>query len=126
MAQGRATSTAATRQEGYRRANDRIRQHVPMIPLAHVGSSAAFRTDVTGAVVTSGASERFTSVVPGDRSQFVYMEHQRPAGLYCPDETDDATLLVCAQVAESLYRFDLPEPTLSPALAESSGPSADR
>jgi ABC-type transport system substrate-binding protein len=122
LAQGRATSNAAMREQGYGRVNDRIRQHVPMVPLAHVGSSAAFRTDVTGAVVTSGASERFSSVVPGDRSQFVYMQHERPAGLYCPDETDDAALLVCGQVAESLYRFDLPEPTLSPALAEACRP----
>lgn len=122
LAQGRATSNTAMREQGYARANDRIRQHAPMIPLAHVGSSSAFRTDVTGATVTATDSERFSSIVPGDRSQVVFMQDERPPSLYCPDETDDAALRVCAQVAESLYRFDVPEPTLTPALAESCKP----
>ena len=50
------------------------------------------------------------------------MQDARPAGLYCPDETDEAALRVCSQVAEPLYRFDLPEPTLSPALAQGCRP----
>jgi ABC-type transport system substrate-binding protein len=122
LAQARSSSDSKIRLQGYGRVNDRIRGHVPMIPLAHVGSAGAFRTDVTGAAVTATVSERFTAVVPGDRTQFVFMQNARPAGLYCPDETDDAALRVCAQVAESLYRFDLPEPTLAPALAEGCRP----
>jgi peptide/nickel transport system substrate-binding protein len=122
LAQAEATSSAVQREQGFARTNDRIRLHAPMIPLAHVGSAAAFRTDVTGATVTSTDSERFDSIVPGDRSQFVFMQSERPPSLYCPDEIDDAALLVCEQVAESLYRFDTPEPTLSPALAESCMP----
>jgi ABC-type transport system substrate-binding protein len=122
LTQASATSSAAQREQGYGRANDRIRVHAPMVPLAHVGTSAAFRTDVTGATVTSTASERFSSILPGDRNQFVFMQADRPPSLYCPDEILDAALRVCAQVAESLYRFDVPEPTLSPALAESCKP----
>jgi peptide/nickel transport system substrate-binding protein len=122
LAQGRSSSNPKVREEGYRRANDRIRSHVPMIPLAHVGSAGAFRTDVKGAAVTATASERFTRVVPGDRTQFVFMQEARPGGLYCADETDEATLRVCSQVAEPLYRFDMPEPTISPALAEGCRP----
>ena len=122
LAQGRATSNTKQREQGYARANDRIRVHAPMIPLAHIGSSAAFRTDVIGATVTATASERFSSLVPGDRSQFVFMQDERPPSVYCPDEVEDAALRVCAQVAESLYRFDVPEPTLTPALAESCKP----
>jgi peptide/nickel transport system substrate-binding protein len=122
LAQGRSSANPKVREEGYRRANDRIRAHVPMIPLAHVGSAGAFRTDVKGATVSATASERFTRVVPGDRTQFVFMQDARPGGLYCPDETDEAAMRVCSQVAEPLYRFDLPEPTLSPALAEGCRP----
>jgi peptide/nickel transport system substrate-binding protein len=122
LAQARSSANPKVREEGYRRVNDRIRTHVPMIPLAHVGSAGAFRTDVKGATVTATASERFTRAVPGDRTQFVFMQDARPGGLYCPDETDEAALRVCSQVAEPLYRFDLPEPTLSPALAEGCRP----
>lgn len=122
LAQGRSSADPKIRQQGYGRANDRIRLHVPMIPLAHVGSAGAFRTDVSGATVTATASERFTNVVPGDRTQFVYMQDARPAGLYCPDETAASVLRICAQVAEPLYRFDLPEPTLRPALAKACTP----
>jgi ABC-type transport system substrate-binding protein len=50
------------------------------------------------------------------------MQGTRPAGLYCPDETDDGALRVCAQVAEPLYRFGTPEPTVEPALAEACKP----
>jgi peptide/nickel transport system substrate-binding protein len=122
LALGRSSADPKVREEGYARTNNRIQAHVPMIPLAHVGSAGAFRTDVSGATVTATASERFTNVVPGDRTQFVFMQDASPAGLYCPDETDDAALRVCAQVAEPLYRFDLPEPTLAPALARSCSP----
>jgi peptide/nickel transport system substrate-binding protein len=122
LAQGRSSANPKIREQGYGRVNARIRAHVPMIPLAHVGSAGAFRTDVMGATVTATTSERFTRVVPGDRSQFVFMQAARPAGLYCPDEIDEAALRVCAQVAEPLYRFDLPEPKLSPALAEGCRP----
>jgi ABC-type transport system substrate-binding protein len=122
LAQGRSSANPKVREEGYSRTNGRIQLHVPMIPLAHVGSAGAFRTDVSGATVTATASERFTNVVPGDRTQFVFMQDDRPAGLYCPDETDDAALRVCSQVAEPLYRFDVPEPSLVPALAEACRP----
>jgi peptide/nickel transport system substrate-binding protein len=122
LAQGRSSADPKVREQGYSRTNARILTHVPMIPLAHVGSAGAFRTDVTGATITATASERFTSVVPGDRTQFVFMQDARPAGLYCPDETTDSTLRVCAQLAEPLYRFDVPEPKLAPALAERCAP----
>jgi peptide/nickel transport system substrate-binding protein len=122
LAQGRSSANPKVREEGYSRTNGRIALHVPMIPLAHVGSAGAFRTDVTGASVLATAAERFSSVVPGDRTQFVFMQQARPSGLYCPDETEDVALRICAQVAESLYRFEAPDPTLAPALAESCAP----
>jgi peptide/nickel transport system substrate-binding protein len=122
LAQGRSSAILKVREEGYARANGRIALHVPMIPLAHVGSAAAFRTDVSGAAVLATVAERFSDVVPGDRTQFVFMQGTHPAGLYCPDETDDGALRICAQVAEPLYRFGTPEPTVEPALAEACKP----
>ena len=98
--------------------NDLIRKHVPMIPLAHVGTVGAFRTDVTGKQASATATDRFATIVPGDRSQFVYMQHDRPGSLFCADETDDVALRVCAQLSESLYRHDIPEPALTPVARE--------
>jgi len=88
-----------------------------MIPLAHVGTFGAFRSDVIGKQASATSTDRFVSVLPGDRSQFVYMQHDRPGSVFCADETDDVALRVCSQISESLYRYDLPEPALSPALA---------
>jgi ABC-type transport system substrate-binding protein len=119
------TADPAERAKAYRGVNDLLRRHVPMVPLAHVGSAAAFRTDVTGIQASATATDRFAIVVPGDRTQFVYMQRDRPGSLFCADETDDAAVRICAQLSESLYRHDLPEPALTPALAEGCAPDAD-
>lgn len=125
LARGRTSSDPEARANGYRGVNELLRRHVPMIPLAHVGSAAAFRTDVTGVQASATATDRLATVTPGDRTQFVYMQHGRPAGLFCADEIDDVALRVCAQVSESLYRHDLPEPALTPALATACVPDDD-
>ncbi len=122
---GRSSADPAVRGKAYGEANDLIARHVPMVPLAHVGSIGAYRTDVDRAHMTATATERFATVTPGDRSQFVFMQQERPAGLYCADETADAALRVCAQTSESLYRHDTPEPALTPALATGCVPDAD-
>lgn len=105
------------RAQAYKSVNVLLRQHVPMVPLAHVGSHGAFRTDVDGKQASPTSTERFVSVLPGDRSQFVYMQHERPGSLFCADEIDDVALRVCSQLSESLYRHDSPEPALVPSLA---------
>ncbi len=122
---GRSSSDPEVRALNYTRTNGRIAQHVPMIPLAHVGSLAAVRADVRGYAASAMASDRLALVVPGDRTQFVYMQASQPLGLYCADETDAAAWRVCAQLSESLYRHDIPEPGLAPALAESCLADAD-
>jgi ABC-type transport system substrate-binding protein len=122
---GRGSVDAAARAKGYGGVNQLIRKHVPMIPLAHVGSAAAFRTDVSGQQASATATDRFAAVAPGDRTQFVYMQRTKPGSLFCADETDESALRVCAQTSESLYRHDVPEPAVTPALAESCVPNAD-
>ncbi len=119
------TADLEARAKAYGGVNNLLRKHVPMIPLAHVGSAAVFRTDVEGEQAIATATDKLATVVPGDRTQFVYMQQDRPGGLFCADETAEVALRVCAQVSESLYRHDLPEPTLSPALAEGCVPDED-
>lgn len=111
------TTDPDARAQAYKAVNERLRRYVPMIPLAHVGSAGAFRTDVEGKQASPTSTDRFAGVIPGDRTQFVYMQRDRPGSLFCADETDDVALRVCAQVSESLYRHDSPEPVLVPSLA---------
>jgi peptide/nickel transport system substrate-binding protein len=125
LTRGRVTADPAARAKGYGGVNDLLRKHVPMIPLAHVGSAAVFRTDVVGEQASATATDRLAVVVPGDRTQFVYMQHEHPGGLFCADETADVALRICAQVSESLYRHDQPEPAITPALAEGCVPDED-
>ena len=113
---------AEARAKAYKGVNDLLRRHVPMVPLAHVGSDGAFRTDVEGKQASPTSTDRFAGVVPGDRSQFVYMQHERPGSLFCADESDDVALRVCAQLSESLYRHDSPEPALVASLANACVP----
>ena len=63
-----ATTTEDEREAAYAKANDAIRAHVPMVPIARAGSTAAFRADVDGAVASPLRHERFAAMTPGDRA----------------------------------------------------------
>ncbi len=119
LTQGASTTDPAARTKAYGKANDAIRASVPMIPLAHTGTAAAYQADVTGASASAMRLERFASVMPADRSQFVWMRQDEPAGLYCADEVDAASLLTCAQMSESLYGYASDSADAVPALATS-------
>ena len=123
LAGGRATANAAARKVAYTKANDLIRSHVPMIPVAVAGSAAAFRADVEGAGASPLRLERFTDMTPGDRRQLVWLTTSEPPGLYCADESDPIAALVCAQLAEGLYGYYPSGASLSPSLARSCAPN---
>ena len=87
----------------YTKANNLIKQHVPMIPIAHGGSAMAFRADVEGAHSSPLRNEQLSVMKAGDRPQLVFMQNGEPGGLYCADETDGETLRACEQIMEGLY-----------------------
>jgi ABC-type transport system substrate-binding protein len=124
LASGRSTTNAAQRTAAYKTANNLIRAHAPMIPIAATASSAGFRADVDGARVSPLRLERFADMVPGDRRQLVWVTASEPPGLYCADETDPVAGLVCAQLTDGLYRFDPSGAAPIPALASSCTPNA--
>ena len=93
-----------------------------MIPIAHAGSLPVFRADVEPAITSPMRTERFATMVPGDRRQFVWLAADEPEGLYCADETSSAAHLACAQVAEGLLVFDPGSAAVRPALATSCEP----
>ncbi len=119
LADGAATADPAERAALYASANNAIRQHVPMIPVAHGGSAVAFRADVEGAHSSPLGNEALWAMKPGDRNQLVWLQNGEPGGLYCADETDGESLRVCEQVLESLYSYKVGGTDPQPSLAES-------
>jgi len=119
LAQGAAGADDAAREPSYVTANELIKQHVPMIPIAHGGSGVAYRADVEGAHSSPLSNEKFSVMQPGDRTQFVFSQNGEPGGLYCADETDGEALRACEQMVESLYSYETAGTAVEPALAES-------
>lgn len=125
LATGRSTANQGARLAAYAKANDAIRGDVPLIPVAHAGSAAAFRADVDGAATSPLGLERFASMESGDRRQLVWLTTAEPDGLYCADETDPVSSLVCAQLSDGLYAYENGVAVVTPALARSCNPSAE-
>ncbi len=124
QAGGAGTSDDA-REPSYVAANNAIKAHIPMIPVAHGGSATAFRADVTGAHASPLGNEYFAVMDPGGRDTFVWVQNGEPAGLYCADETDGEALRVCEQMMEALYAYEVAGTAAQPALAEVCEPNAE-
>ena len=120
-----ATANGGKRDDAYAKANNLIRTHVPMIPVARTASAAAYRNDVVGAGASPMRLERFASLTPGDRRQFVWLTTAEPPGLYCADEIDPISSLVCAQLMEGLYAYDPTGAAPIPALAKRCDPNPE-
>jgi peptide/nickel transport system substrate-binding protein len=118
LSEGAAGASDAEREPAYEAANNAIKEHVPMIPIAHGGSGLAYRADVVDAHASPLGNEYFAVMTPGDRDQFVFMQNGEPGGLYCADETDGESLRVCEQMTESLYAYEIAGTAAIPALAE--------
>jgi peptide/nickel transport system substrate-binding protein len=101
----------------YAQAAELIKQHVPMIPVAHGGSAVAFKADVVGAHSSPLSNELFAVMDPGGRDTLVWMQNAEPIGLYCADETDGESLRACEQINESLLGFEVGGTATVPALA---------
>jgi peptide/nickel transport system substrate-binding protein len=125
LTSGEATVDPAKRDAAYAKANNAIRAHVPMIPIARTASAAAFVADVAGAGASPLGLERFASMTPGDRRQLVWLTASEPAGLYCADETEPVARLVCAQMMDGLYAYAHNEASVIPALAKGCEPNPE-
>ncbi len=114
---GATRATAEERLPFYVAANELIKQHVPMIPLAHGGSGAAFLADVENAYASDIGAEQFALLNPGGRDTFVWMQNGEPPGLYCADESDGEALRACEQAMQSLLAYEPGTGTVIPSLA---------
>ena len=125
LTEGGSGTSDEARKPAYEKANNAIKAHVPMIPVAHGGSATAFRADVQGAHSSPLGNEHFASMTPGDRAQLVWMQNAEPPGLYCADESDGEALRVCEQMMEALYAYEIAGTAAEPALAEKCEPNAE-
>ena len=118
-------SDPAERNALYAEANKLIKQHVPMVPVAHGGSATVFKADVTGAHASPLGNESFAVMDAGGRDTFVWMQNAEPIGLYCADETDGESLRACEQINEALLSYEVGGTAVQPGLAESYEASDD-
>jgi peptide/nickel transport system substrate-binding protein len=125
LVEGAQIADPAVAEPIYVEANNAIKQFVPMIPVAHGGSAAAYRSDVTNPQASPLGNEMFGWSTPGDRSVFVWMQNAEPISLFCADESDGESLRACEQVTQALYGYKMNTAELEPALAESCEPNAD-
>jgi len=100
-------SDQAARLELYTTAAELLRDEVPMIPIAHGGSAAAFKGSIVGGYASDIGAEQFALMEDPDDENIVWMQNAEPIGLYCADETDGETLRACEQVVESLLRYEV-------------------
>jgi len=108
----------------YEAADNAIKQHVPMIPVAHGGSAVAYKASVEGAQANPLGNEAF-QVMSNGTDTFVWMQNAEPISLYCADETDGESLRACNQVTEPLLNYEIGGTAVVPALAESYEPNDD-
>ena len=117
LKEGSTRATAEERQPFYDTANELIKLHVPMIPVAHGGNAAAFKADVEGAYASDIGAEQFGLMNPGGREALVWMQNAEPISLYCADETDGETLRACEQIMQSLLAYEPRTAAVIPSLA---------
>ena len=119
------TADPAARAEAFARANEAIRDAASLVPLAHPGSVAAFRSDVTGVVTSPIGLDPLGTFTPGDRSQIVFMQATEPDGAYCGDQATGDAYRLCGLVQEGLYGFQPGTMIVEPRLATRCEPNAD-
>jgi len=126
LAQGGQLADQADRAPFYAAANDAIRTHVPMIPVAHGGSAIAYKATVEGAHASPLSTEIFAVMGIAGQDTFVWMQNAEPISLYCADETDGESLRACEQVTEPLLSYEIGgTATETGGLAESFESNAD-
>ncbi len=109
----------------YEAANDAIKLHVPMIPVAHGGSAVAYKAGLEGTPHASPLGNETFAVMGNGTDTFVWMQNAEPISLYCADETDGESLRACEQVTQALLGYEVGGTAVELVLAESYEPNED-
>lgn len=124
LVQGASLASDDDRMPYYETANNLLKQHVPMVPIAHGGSGVAYAATVSGGHASPLGNEYFAVMDPG-KDTFVWMQNAEPISLFCSDETDGESLRACEQVTEPLLAYEIGGTAVEPALATSCDANAD-
>jgi peptide/nickel transport system substrate-binding protein len=125
LQQAASLSDQAARNKLYGEVNGLVKQHVPMIPVAHGGSATAYNAAVQGAQSSPLGNEIFSVMsVPG-KDQLVWVQNAEPLSLYCSDETDGESLRACEQVFDPLLTYKIGGVDVVPNLATTYTPNSD-
>ena len=117
LVRGGSSADPEVRAAAYADANNALKEHIPMIPVARGASSTAWAADVEGAHSSPLGNEYFAVMDGGADGVVVWMQNAEPIGMYCADESDGESLRACDQIYESLYNFEVAGSTAVPALA---------
>lgn len=126
LATGATSPNPEVRQKAYETANNLLREHIPMIPVAQGASSTAWAADIEGAHSSPLSNELFYVIGGGADGVLVFMQNDQPISLYCMDESDGESLRACEQVTESLYAYEIGGTDAVPSLAEECVPNDDQ
>jgi ABC-type transport system substrate-binding protein len=113
----------AERQKNYDDVNKLIKEHVPLIPIAHGANGNAYKANVQNVVV--GPYNENYPYMKNDAGQLVYLGTAEPISLWCGDEEDGETIRACMQIYEPLLRYKYGTSQTEPALATSYDANAD-
>jgi peptide/nickel transport system substrate-binding protein len=125
LAKAASLSDQTERNKLYAEANKLIKQHVPMIPVAHGGSGVAYKATVEGAHSSPLGNENMAVMAVPGQDTFVWMQNGEPPSLYCADETDGEALRACEQIFESLLSYKIGGTEVEPGLAAMPTANAD-
>jgi len=125
LTQAGSLADPAARNQLYAQANNLIKQHVPMVPVAHGASAAVFKADVDGAQTSPIGDEIFSVMSAPGRDQLVWIQNAEPLSLYCSDESDGESLRACLQIFDSLLSYKIGGVEVEPGLAEKYTPNTE-
>jgi len=112
----KATSDAKSRQYYYDIVNQKLKEYILIIPLAHANDSAVFQADVTN-VIISPLNENFDQMSTPD-DQLTFMLESEPTFLWPADETSNDTMRVARLLYTPLVTYAYGSAELAPGLAE--------
>ena len=125
LGQAAVISDPAKRQALYDQVNALIKQHVPMVPIAHGGSAMAALKDVEGLLASPLSEEEYAPVSKGTADTLIYAKNGDAISLDCTDETDGESFEVCTQIFEGLLGFVNGTTDVEPVLAQRYESNAD-
>ena len=125
LASAATLSDQAARLKLYAQANNLVKQHVPMVPIAHGANAIVYKSTVDGAYADPLANEKLNLMnIPG-QDQLVMIQSGEPPSLYCNDETDGEAIRVCNMISDSLMAYKTGGTDVVPGLATKCDASAD-